>query len=701
MSLDKATRATSRNVTHKGVQLYDKLEAVDSSISSLTYSADTSLVDLYRYKVERVLPAIPPLVASIVASNGYQYIFPQAFTYGEGGDVYLNMTADTGLATWVVKYNSAGEAVSAFNAFAGVSELSHFYKSGNNSYYVTGGKGIVTVFDITNLPAGVSTQTPMTTYNTDVNFMGCSYGEGKFLLEEQAAPLSTVINRDRFYVFNTVTNSREQSVTLPLQLAGAQGGTPYSSVLHKTQGIAQSPQGLYLSHGKNSTPTAVDYQYATGISLANLLGGVDRTALLSPKVFAEFLTANGMNPTRIENEGITIKDGYPHVLHAYLTKSDAGVGSGGFVICSVGKPDGSTDLSHGAVSPLAANGYGRSDGNLLHNPYTGAVMSSMSDILDYMQATNTVEYSFYTSGATVTDLDGAVFATGSLVKIYNYNNFTFFYEVINTKTRTLWYSLIPYSKNYADWSGIGSAGNITNCITGDASGKGVTGDGNALYGHLSGAQLTTGVGNSNFGQGSGRGATTATGQSGLGRNAGWKQIDGSDNNFNLTTCIGQDSRVTGASQVQLGGAGTTPYAYNALQLRSDARDKIDVVDTELGLDFIMGLRAVQGRWDLRDSYLEQTKDADGNDTFVMLQKDGSRAGTRMHNWFIAQEVAELCIELGVDFAGLQHHKFNGGSDVYSLGYEEFIPPIVKALQQIREEQLAINSRLSVLEERLK
>ena len=125
-------------------------------------------------------------------------------------------------------------------------------------------------------------------------------------------------------------------------------------------------------------------------------------------------------------------------------------------------------------------------------------------------------------------------------------------------------------------------------------------------------------------------------------------------------------------------------------------------DTELGIDFIMGLRAVQGRWNLRESYFDEVvigADDDGNiiTDLVEVKNDESRSGVRFHNWFIAQEVEELCVKLGVDFAGLQHHSVNGGADVYSLGYEEFIPPTVKAVQQCWTRLDELEKRIAKLE----
>ena len=74
-------------------------------------------------------------------------------------------------------------------------------------------------------------------------------------------------------------------------------------------------------------------------------------------------------------------------------------------------------------------------------------------------------------------------------------------------------------------------------------------------------------------------------------------------------------------------------------------------------------------------------------------RDGSKKRTRYHQGFIAQEV----LALDVDFGGIQDHKLNDGEDVLSIGYDEIIAPLVKAVQ---EQQAMINSlkaRIETLE----
>lgn len=170
----------------------------------------------------------------------------------------------------------------------------------------------------------------------------------------------------------------------------------------------------------------------------------------------------------------------------------------------------------------------------------------------------------------------------------------------------------------------------------------------------------------------------------------WFKTDGS-NFTSLSNCsgIGANTRVSGSNQVQLGDTTTTTYAYGAIQNRSDIRDKTDIRDTKLGLDFILKLRPVDFRWDMRDDYLTiyNQKDVDGNVTTKLIRnkKDGSKKRKRYHHGLIAQEIKKVAEIMNIDFGGLQDHSKNGGADVFSVGYEEFIAPMIKAIQELNSE----------------
>jgi hypothetical protein len=194
-----------------------------------------------------------------------------------------------------------------------------------------------------------------------------------------------------------------------------------------------------------------------------------------------------------------------------------------------------------------------------------------------------------------------------------------------------------------------------------------------------------------------------------------------DLNIINSTGVGYGSSVTGNNQVQLGNSSTTTYVFGTVQNRSDIRDKTDVRNTILGLDFIKSLRPVDYRWDMREDYkpvvpkdpgMEATDEQKASyqaeiKTWLDACKlknithNGTKKRNRFHHGLIAQEVKEVLTQKGIDFGGYQDHSISGGDDVLSLGYDQFIAPLIKAVQELSAQNEALIIRISVLESNLK
>lgn len=123
-----------------------------------------------------------------------------------------------------------------------------------------------------------------------------------------------------------------------------------------------------------------------------------------------------------------------------------------------------------------------------------------------------------------------------------------------------------------------------------------------------------------------------------------------------------------------GGISGDQYEITATT-SSDRRLKTDISDTQLGLDFINALRPVEYRW--KDKNIGYLYDEYGN------SPTGSNPGTRLHEGFIAQEVKAVLDAKGVDCGIFM--ELNDGPDsikgLNALRYDEFIGPIVKAIQE--------------------
>lgn len=228
-----------------------------------------------------------------------------------------------------------------------------------------------------------------------------------------------------------------------------------------------------------------------------------------------------------------------------------------------------------------------------------------------------------------------------------------------------------------------------------------TGGSNTLLGRNAGQAITTGQENTALGTRALDGAVAVSSCVALGAGALRYNLEGAAFNFNDCAGLGANTRASGDHQVQIGNSAQVPYAYAALQLRSDERDKTDIRDTQLGADFILALRPVDFKWNLRDDYIEEIEDgldSDGLPRFKTVQRknDGSKKRNRYHHGFIAQEVKAVMDALETDFGGYQDHRINGGQDVCSLGYEELIAPMVKTIQELAKRIEALEKSVTIL-----
>lgn len=257
-------------------------------------------------------------------------------------------------------------------------------------------------------------------------------------------------------------------------------------------------------------------------------------------------------------------------------------------------------------------------------------------------------------------------------------------------------------------TGASSTGNFNTMFGYGAGGTGGNVSFNTFIGYIAGSNLAGGsnvaVGHSSM---QGGGGATAVNNTAIGFQSLYVITTGQENTAvgyqalsTLTTSsnstgLGYSAQVTGSNQVQLGNSSTTTYAYGAVQDRSDARDKTDIRDTQLGLNFILALRPRDFKWDMRDDYRPPAPGPDAAqaeiDAYVEacklsnLTHDGTHTRNRYHQGLIAQEVKQTMDAMGVDFGGYQDHTIKGGDAVLSIGYEELIAPLIKAIQELKAE----------------
>jgi hypothetical protein len=133
------------------------------------------------------------------------------------------------------------------------------------------------------------------------------------------------------------------------------------------------------------------------------------------------------------------------------------------------------------------------------------------------------------------------------------------------------------------------------------------------------------------------------------------------------------------------------WAANGTIQTSDARQKKDITNSNLGLDFINKLRPVSYKWIVGGNSVE-TCESD-NENEVVKRTITANEGKRNHYGLIAQEVKEVLGD--IDFGG---YVYDEETDTMALRYDQFISPMIKAIQEltqkVNEQQQTINSLIN-------
>jgi trimeric autotransporter adhesin len=156
------------------------------------------------------------------------------------------------------------------------------------------------------------------------------------------------------------------------------------------------------------------------------------------------------------------------------------------------------------------------------------------------------------------------------------------------------------------------------------------------------------------------------------------------------TAIGAGATVDASNKVRIGNSAVTVIEGQVpFTTPSDGRYKFNVEENVKGLDFILQLRPVTYQFDVKrfDENLGTSTPISYDDAMQMR-----RSG------FIAQEVENAAVQSGYNFSGIIKPKSD--KEHYSLSYDAFVVPLVKAVQEqqtkIDAQQQEINDQKQLL-----
>jgi len=224
-----------------------------------------------------------------------------------------------------------------------------------------------------------------------------------------------------------------------------------------------------------------------------------------------------------------------------------------------------------------------------------------------------------------------------------------------------------------------------NLFSGSNSGyRNTTGNNNVFSGNYSGVFNTSGSDNVFSGFQSGASNTTGSNNTALGSNSG--PASGALTN---TTALGNGATVSTSNTIQLGNANITSLRCQVgLTQSSDARFKYDVQANVPGLAFIQRLRPVTYRFD-------QARLSQFEGSGTLGARNAPAPGEAVHTGFLAQDVERAAQALHFDFDGV--HAPANARDHYSLGYAQFVVPLVQAVQELSAQVETLKTQNAALQ----
>ena len=203
--------------------------------------------------------------------------------------------------------------------------------------------------------------------------------------------------------------------------------------------------------------------------------------------------------------------------------------------------------------------------------------------------------------------------------------------------------------------------------------KNTTGQKNTAWGAQALLNNSTGRFNTAVGSGALYGNETGEYNTAIGLSA--FSDSGYPDNYNNSTALGCGTDITDSNQVRLGNSSVNSIGgYANWSNVSDGRFKIEVKENVPGMALVKKLRPITYHLDM-DALARFLHTPDS----LRLEESEKIKAAEVQIGFIAQEVEAAAQELNFDFHAVD--KPNNPNGHYGLRYAEFVPVLVKALQE--------------------
>ena len=199
---------------------------------------------------------------------------------------------------------------------------------------------------------------------------------------------------------------------------------------------------------------------------------------------------------------------------------------------------------------------------------------------------------------------------------------------------------------------------------------------NAAFGNGALSIATTAYSNTACGSKALGTATTGGGNTGIGADA-----DVTSGSISNATALGYGVKVNASNKVVIGNTSVTVIGGQVgWSTFSDGRFKKNIQQNVPGLEFINRLNPVTYNVEIEkfEKFLGR-KDSD----LQTRKTEMAKKEEVVHTGFIAQEVEKTAKEIGYTFSGV--HQPENEKDNYSIAYSDFVPSLVKAVQELSKQ----------------
>uniref|UniRef100_A0A7D5G6L8 Tail fiber protein n=1 Tax=Escherichia virus LS2 TaxID=2743776 RepID=A0A7D5G6L8_9CAUD len=251
------------------------------------------------------------------------------------------------------------------------------------------------------------------------------------LIQRQTVLTASDLTNAELQAIHIAEEGRDQTVDLAKEYADAAGNSAGNAKDSEDEArrIAESikASGLgYITRRPSRKASTLQYgtRYCYGKRMVIITDGM---------VDCQNSTCWFNSTSRIENEGVCYSNGEVFTLWIYNNRTASNAYTNGILITK--EYSNSPDLIFlGRLRyprlRYCSNGFWVYPrilaGDKLYNPLTGAAMTSMSEVLDFMRLSGQKEVTIYTSSTGLTDLDGVAYPIGIELHISNLNNLSFY-----------------------------------------------------------------------------------------------------------------------------------------------------------------------------------------------------------------------------------------------------------------------------------